>query len=126
MIDHSQFDDLLALQFLAGGRFDDGAIDCLGVTLEMARRRVRPLEDPWHRLAVLHAQCLPPDHLFSPGWSRVEGKPVDDDVLLLPCDGEMGAGYVLGDLLYSANRRHGVFRLPVARFRVHQLWRYSA
>lgn len=124
-VDHASFDDLLRLPFQRGGRIAEGAIDCLGVTLEMARRRGIPLDDPWDRLADLHRNGLPVDHLFSPGWHRVESGPaVDDDVALLVGD-ELGVGWVLDGLLYTASLRHGVHRAPLSRHSVQELWRWQ-
>lgn len=126
-IDHSQYDDLLALPFVRGARAGSGGIDCLGVTLEMARRRLGPvLLDPWDRVSHLHLTGQPVDHLFSPGWTRVvDGNPKDDDVVLLHSDAELAAGYVLGGLLYGASVRHGVYRADLSRFTVQQVWRYA-
>lgn len=123
-VDHAQFDDLLRLPFATGGRLEDGTIDCLGITLEIARRRGLVLEDPWQRVGDLHRNGMPVDHLFSPGWHRVHVAAVDDDVALLVGD-ELGVGYVLGGLLYTASMRRGPSRLPLSRHPVQELWRWS-
>lgn len=120
---HDQYDDLLRLPWERGGRFARGTADCLGVTLEMARRRGVGLIDPWDRVAELHILGRSVDHLFPPGWALVDGPAQDDDIALFSSAGELGAGYVLDSLIYSATARHGVFRAPLARFRVDQIWR---
>lgn len=123
---HAPFDDLLRLPFERGGRVEHGVADCLGITLEMARRNGRPLLDPWERLGQLFHSGQPVDHLFSPGWRSVgRHKPMDHDVALLHSDAELAAGYVLGGLLYSASKRHGVFRIATDRIVIQELWRYS-
>lgn len=124
MIDHAPFDDLLRIPFETGGRIEGGTIDCLGITLEMARRRGVPLQDPWQRVGDLHRNALPVDHLFSPGWHRAEGTPCDDDVALLVGD-ELGVGWVLGGMLYTASKKRGVHRLPITRHSIQELWRWS-
>lgn len=123
-VDHAQFDDLLQMPFRRNGRFGSGAIDCLGITLEMARRRGRWLADPWDRVHDLHAAGQAVDHLFSPGW-HLAGRPVLDDDVVLMNGAELGAGYVYGGHVYSGSESHGVYRVPLQRVMVHQNWRFA-
>lgn len=125
-MDLDQNEDLLSMQWRSGARGEGGRIDCLGVVIELARRRGRPLQDPWQRAGELQSAGLPVDHLFSPGWCKVSGPPADDDVLLFGAGaGELGVGYVLGGHLWSASRRRGPFRLPLHRLHWDELWRWA-
>lgn len=122
---HQPHDDLLRLPFVRNGRIENGVADCLGIVLELARRRARAMQDPFERLADLAAAGKAPDSLFPPEWHEQPAgtQPIDDDVLLLPGGREVGVGYVLGGLVYSSHPDHGPYRLPLARLRWDAVWR---
>ncbi len=120
--------DLLRAGFRRGGRNPDDALDCAGVVLELARRRMRPLRDPWDQVREQwQAGQQVPGHAFSAGWRRVDGAPADDDVVILESAREQGVGYVLDGYVWTASVEHGVYRAPLARLapRIRQVWRWE-
>lgn len=117
--------DLMRLPYAENGRARDGAVDCVGVTLELARRRGLVLFDPWDRVSDLFALGLDVDHLFPPGWVLAAPPLRDDDVVLLRDNDRLGAGYVLDGYIVTAVRGIGVLRLKASRVRPCQVWRFE-
>lgn len=115
--------DLMRLPWKRGGR-GDGGIDCLGVVLQVAHRLGLRLEDPW---PVVRRDWLRGELAIASGfparWRRVHGALQTGDVVVM----RQGAavGIVLQESIVSASKGNGVFRLPIARCPVDEVWRYQ-
>lgn len=122
------------MPWVEGGRTLAG-LDCLGVCLEMAKRRGIPYEDPWRQVAA-RWQAGERDirrlFRFSPEWSLVEHRAAAlDDLILfalrreeIPCH----AGWIVAPgLVLSSRQGVGCYCHPYHRMldRVVQVWRYQ-
>jgi hypothetical protein len=121
-----------AVPFKLGGRTLDG-LDCLGVCLEMARRRGVPLPDPWQEIGVRWRDGVRDvERLLPAGWRKVEDlRGITNDLVLfslVPRERIAShAGWAVAPgMILSSLEPVGVVCSPLHRMldRVVQVWRY--
>lgn len=114
--------ELLGTPFVEGGRRPGQSIDCLGVVLEMARRRGVRFPDPWDSVAASWRAGGDIGTGFPEGWRRLAAgeQLADDDVVLLQ---QSGVGYVLDGYVWSAAKRVGCYCVRIDRVQPVEAWR---
>lgn len=116
-------DDLIGTPFREGARIPGVEIDCLGVVLEMARRRAIDLPDPWQSVAAEWRRTRSIGSGFPVGWRRLTNEVLmDDDVVLMS---GQGVGYVLDGYVWTASPNVGccAIQLHRASDRIEEAWR---
>jgi cell wall-associated NlpC family hydrolase len=78
-------DDLIGTPFVRGGRQPGVALDCLGLVLEVARRRGIPAVDPWDLLRSRWdaGDREIGDKHFPVGWDQTCSEPQANDLLVM-------------------------------------------